>query len=156
MVQVFRPKIGRAAYRGSKARTSEASFGQTVKSQLNDMIHNYMDWVNSIDSQSADILQEALEPTMELSLELVPRKTHRLANSAYLQVGRFRGKATVEMGYAKGGDPDYAVFVHENLDVYHAPPTQAKFLQHALEVDASNIEERIKRGFAMAAGFSQG
>lgn len=32
---------------------------------------------------------------------------------------------------AGGGAAYYALWVHENLDVYHAPPTSAKFLEKA-------------------------
>lgn len=31
-----------------------------------------------------------------------------------------------------GYDKDYAIYVHENLEAFHKPPTQAKFLEQPL------------------------
>lgn len=44
-----------------------------------------------------------------------------------LEVMSLKGKvkATAQVGYRK----HYSVYVHENLQSYHAPPTQAKFLE---------------------------
>lgn len=39
---------------------------------------------------------------------------------------KYQKKATVEVSYS--GVP-YALFVHENLQAQHAPPTRAKFLE---------------------------
>jgi hypothetical protein len=72
---------------------------------------------------------EALEPTFDKSQELVPVLTGALKRSGFLGVGESRGKKVAEIGYGRGGVPFYAARVHEDLDVYHKPPTQAKFLE---------------------------
>lgn len=88
-------------------------------------------------------LAEALEPTLDLSKEYCPVDTGKLVGSAYLAKESFRGGARVEIGYARNGDPDYAVIVHEQVHVGHAPPTSAKFLQRAIDEDYYNILQRV-------------
>lgn len=85
----------------------------------------------------------ALEPTFQISQERVPVKTGDLQASGYLAVESFRGGARVEIGYGKGGVPDYAVAVHEMTDIHHASPTGAKYLEAPLNEDFFNIQQRI-------------
>jgi len=120
------------------------------------MIENYTAFVENIESQAGDIVMEALQPTFEKSLNLVPYDTGDLYESGYLEKVQFKGLAQVEIGYGRGGNPDYAIPVHEDLDVSHAPPTQAKYLQQPLEEDAQDIERSIEAGFRIAAGFNGG
>jgi len=44
---------------------------------------------------------------------------------------------------------DYAIFVHERLDLRHQPPTQAKFLETSIRANESKLEpflvERLGR-----------
>lgn len=37
----------------------------------------------------------------------------------------------------------YAIYVHENLEAYHAPPTQAKFLESVLLESAPHMASRV-------------
>ncbi len=46
-----------------------------------------------------------------------------------LQFSKFF-ETTVQVGFGGVGAP-YAIFVHENLQAYHKPPTKAKFLEDA-------------------------
>lgn len=91
------------------------------------------------------ITKEALEPAFEKSKVYCPKKTHDLVNSGYLKVrGRLRAgvggpQTIVEMGYAKGGFPYYALIVHEVMSYYHKPPTRAKWLQVAMQEEASTV-----------------
>ncbi len=61
-----------------------------------------------------------------------------------------KDQASVVVGYTA----NYAIFVHENLEAYHEPPTQAKYLeQPARELKpelASIIAELIKKRKTMA------
>lgn len=149
-IQTFRPRVGASRY--SSAVSSRKDFGHAIKDQLQAVIDNYIGWVKSIDGQMAEILLEALEPTFQWSQEIVPVHTGALKDSGYLETGTFRGHTTVDMGYAKGGTPPYAVYVHEALTYFHEPPTQAKFLQAPIEWDANNIQLRVQQGIATAAG----
>lgn len=43
-------------------------------------------------------------------------------------------------------DVNYAGYVHERLDVYHEPPTQAKFLEYTTQVESENLLAIIATG----------
>jgi hypothetical protein len=141
-IRPFRAAMGRE---GGMTVSSNSSFVSDVNRQVSHLISNYEAFIENIDSQAGDIVMEALEATFEKSQNIV-----------YLEKNTTKGYSQVEIGYAKGGTPDYAVAVHEDLDVHHASPTQAKFLQQPLEEDAQDIEARIYRGFQIAAGLDGG
>jgi hypothetical protein len=60
----------------------------------------------------------------------------------------------VEIGYAKGGDPSYAIPVHEDVEVAHEPPTSAKFLEGPINEDWGNITLRIAQGMKTMSGIT--
>lgn len=149
-IKAFRPNIGLMRL-GKGVRLSQAAYTQQTRAQLQELKDNFSKLFENIDTQSAQIVAEALEPTFEKSQIYVPVKSGDLKASGYLESSSFRGHATVEIGYGKGGEPPYAVFVHE-MPIYHAPPTQDKFLQRPLEEDAEQIAELVQQGFKIAAG----
>ena len=65
--------------------------------------------------------------------------------------GAAGGRAVV--GFAKDGDPPYALYVHEDREKRHAPPTQAGFLLTAAQrvqgripkIVADHVRRKIKR-----------
>ena len=89
-----------------------------------------------------EVTVEALKPTLELANYYVPKDTGELRDSGYVEA---KGK-TAEIGYGKNGRAPYAVFVHENPMFYHEPPTQAKFLQRAMDEDMGSIIGRVFKG----------
>ncbi len=96
---------------------------------------------------SPEVLMHALEPAFDLSQKWVPVDTGKLKSSGYLEILR-RGKTpTVQMGYGKRGNPNYAIAVHENLVWRHKAPTRAKFLQEAINSEVGNINNRIVASF---------
>ncbi len=97
-------------------------------------------------------LKEALEPTLNLSKEYCPVDTGKLVGSAYLETEQFRGGSRAEIGYARNGDPDYAVIVHEQVHVGHKAPTSAKFLQRAIDEDYHNILQRLSDRVKIRSG----
>lgn len=101
--------------------------------------------ISDIEGATPEICRKALEPVFEESQYLVPVDTGELKASGFLEADR-RG---AQIGYAKRGDPFYAVFVHEQLENYHEPPTQAKFLQQPLEEQMDEIPGRIAAGVQM-------
>lgn len=127
-----RPRLG--------GRTSDA---MSAREGMRNVLSNYRKVVAALEGSTAAILVDALRPTFEKSQDYVPVKYGTLRDSGYLQA---RGM-TVEIGYGMGGQPDYAVAVHENLEARHAAPRRAKFLQAALEEDASEIQTRIENGY---------
>lgn len=52
-----------------------------------------------------------------------------------------------------GYGTDYGIYVHENLTAYHAPPTQAKFLEQPARTNRNNmaaiVRNALKRGMTV-------
>lgn len=92
---------------------------------------------------SEDIMIAALEPTFTKAKVYVPKDTLALLESAYLVKNGSPRKPRVEMGFARGGKPYYAMYVHEILTYKHAAPTRAKFLESAVKEDLSAIYKRL-------------
>lgn len=92
---------------------------------------SYTSLVDAIRAETPEMIEKMLQPVFDRSQELVPVKTGVLKSSGYIAT-RPSGKGAIgEVGYGKGNVPPYAVFVHEDLDVQHTPPTQAKYLEQA-------------------------
>lgn len=151
----FRPRVGLASI-GKGVDSTHADFTRSVREQMQGVIKEYTRFVEHLDEQGPDILRDALEPTFQMSQDIVPHKTGTLKNSGYLETDHTRGRTVVEMGYARGGNPDYAVIVHEDPDKFHPEPTQYKFLQQPLEQDMDNVQRRIFLGYRRASGLEMG
>lgn len=151
MVQPFKATVGRSRLTKSVG-ASEAAFTTSVKEQMQGIIDEYNSFIDYVDGVTPDIILEALKPTGELAQEYCPFRTGILRSSYYLEKQQRKGFSEVEIGFAKGGFPDYAVFVHENLEAKHEEPTRAKFLQSALEEDWPNVYDRIIQGIKEATG----
>src|SRR5690348_6237242 len=80
---------------------------------------------NAIDGATPGILAEVLEPTFEKSQVYCPVSSGRLKGSGYVVAEKAGNGAVAEIGYARDGDPDYAIFVHE-MPYDHAEPTRDK------------------------------
>jgi hypothetical protein len=78
------------------------------------------------------------------ALKLCPIDTGALRDTGTAHVtGRgFGARAVVEFG---GPDAPYALYVHENLDAYHEPPTQAKFLEAAARLTRGTCASIMQR-----------
>lgn len=93
--------------------------------------------------------KEAVEVAYRISQNLVPVDTGALRRSGFRRVYlAFKGYAG-ELRYGDG--LDYAVYVHERLDLTHTAPTGAKFVELAMdEVSRAygpEIARRIKASF---------
>lgn len=78
--------------------------------------------------------------TMSKSAYLVPVDKGRLRGSRYVNEPEISvGRVSVSMGYGT----DYAAPVHERLDLYHEPPTMAKYLEAPLLQDLPEYPQRI-------------
>ena len=96
---------------------------------------------------SIDACLVAMRPIYDESQRLVPVLTRALRLSGYMQVTASptgSGRRVVEVGYAPRGNPEYAVTVHEATHYQHEPPTQAKFLEQAIQNNARRSIERIR------------
>lgn len=85
----------------------------------------------------------AMEPTFKASQKEVPVDTMDLRSSGYMVLGGSKSAPVVEIGYAKGGKPRYAVIVHEDMEAQHARPTKAKFLEDPINRDLDKYLGRL-------------
>ena len=138
----FQATIGRKRLAASISPET-AGYTRSARASMAAIIRNYRRFVKNVEQEMPQVLLAALEPTYEKSQEYCPKDTGALVESGYLEITTFRGNSRVEIGYGKGGDPDYAAAVHENMEWRHKAPTRAKWLQIALEEDASAIQGRI-------------
>lgn len=147
MVTKFSGRVG-ASRVSTQTDSTHANFQQSVKSSMAGILEEYKRWIAHMNAEIADVLYDALVPTFELSQELVPVDTGALKESGYLE----KDKNAVAIGYAKGGNPDYATIVHEDPDKPHKAPTQYKFLQLPLEQDFENVKARVIQGLKDISG----
>lgn len=131
--------------------SSESSLYQGLKSAFDELGDNFKWYCDQIDTFLPNDLTLALEPTLELSAYYCPKDTEALVNSRYLATESYRGGARCEIGYAKGGEPHYAIYVHE-IPATHEPPTCDKFLQRAIDEDYFNILTRISHNVRIRSG----
>lgn len=154
MVRAFQPlkaNVGRSRI-GASIPANFANPQRQVRSQFQAILREYYRWTRHMDTESVEVLKEALEPTFQKSQQIVPYKDGDLMASGYLETRTFRGKATVEIGYARGGKPEYAVRQHEDLELNHPNGGQAKFLERPLADDANDIQARVIQGMRKASG----
>lgn len=150
-VRRFQARIGRQTIRSSVGATTAADTRST-RTAMASIIKNYENFSKHMEEETPEVLIEALQPTKELAEKYTPKDTGKLVESSYLEKVSFRGITTVEIGFGKGGNPEYAATVHENLEFFHKSPTQAKFLQRALNEDENEVKNRIIFLLQEAAG----
>lgn len=142
-----RLKLGVGKERVTKPKwPSEAGYVASVNRQTKRITDKLLEFFDEMEDASEEIMLEALEPTYQKARRYTPVDTSALLNSSYLVSAPFRGKPRVEMGFAKGGSPAYAVFVHE-IPYNHAEPTSWKFLERAMKEDLEDIYRRLGRGY---------
>ena len=155
MVKRFKPPARIVAGLGGVRYTDtmpQTQFTQYVRGQMQGIINNFIAWTDHMKDQSGDVLVEAMRPTFEKTQRIVPVKSGALRRSGYLEKRRRGDQVDAEIGYARGGNPRYAVLQHENLEFYHEPPTSAKFLERPLLEDATLIQDRIIKLYREASG----
>ncbi len=123
----------------------KAGYQRAINTQMKEIMNNFELVIQAINDQTGDAMIAALEPMFERSQELVPVDRGPLKASGYLVKEERSTGPVVEIGYAKGGKPEYAVFVHEMVNLNHEAPTQAKFLQQAMEEQLSEILPRVAK-----------
>lgn len=92
--------------------------------------------------------------TIAIAIRLTPVDTGRLRASNYCAPPAVdpNGVMTCEVGFGAA----YGIYVHERTDLRHRAPTQAKFLEHALDVISEDymveIAKRTAKNFADGVG----
>jgi hypothetical protein len=83
---------------------------------------------------------------MNKAKEVTPVDTSTLKNSGHVKVPEIKGskvsKVTVTLGFG-GAAKEYAIKVHEDLNAYHKPPTQAKFLERPFLEAEVGMADRV-------------
>jgi hypothetical protein len=102
----------------------------------------YARFVTNLEDVMADIFAE--------TQVLVPVETGALKRSGRVVREAVTADGVVlSIAYGGPSEPryvDYAVYVHERLDVRHAPPTQAKFIEVPMLRYATVMEARLAAG----------
>lgn len=135
--------VGTRSIRGSQ-RSSVVDYTRIVRQQMKGIQHNLDKIIRQVENVTPEALDYAVRPIYEQSQVYCPVDTGALKESGYLVVRR-DGKrgAQVEVGYGRAGKPFYAVFVHEMMDLYHEPPTRAKWLESAFKEGMDQIPVRL-------------
>lgn len=121
---------------------SEAGYTRAIRAQMDMLVRNTKATIAAIENISPDALIHALQPIYDDSQELVPVDTGELKASGFIEARLGSRGAEGVVGYARGGQPQYAVWVHENMVWFHKPPTQAKFLEEAVKRHVDDVPER--------------
>jgi hypothetical protein len=126
---------------------SEAGYVSSINAQLKDLKAIIQSIFDQFENATPDIMLAAVQPTFEKSKVYCPKKTGALVSSGYTAITATGRTPRVEVGYAKGGSPFYAVFVHEMTGIFHNPPTRSKWLQAAMMEDTGVIRDRLVDGY---------
>ena len=138
----IRPNVGYkrtpASVRGSlRAVTSDA------RAQMRQIQKNLENLIGEIEGVTPEAVEYALQPIYDKSQQYCPVDTGKLKESGYIEVRQKGDRIEGEVGYGKRGNPFYAPYVHEMVDLYHEPPTQAKFLERAVNEHQDEILPRL-------------
>jgi hypothetical protein len=112
-----------------------------------------MKQVNEIVSVSVD---EIMKEVFDQSQELVPVKTGALKASGVFTPASENADGEKIKADIKYGNPSvtYAVEVHEDLSVFHKPPTQAKYLETPMAQNEQRLRDAAKQ--ALVEGVKKG
>lgn len=129
--------MARRSRRSKGGRGSQGAANQDLERAMATITGN-------IRKQVTEALNDLGQMIKEDSQELCPVDTGALRESAFhlVRPGKKRSELILVVGYAKGGQPDYAVKVHEDTSVYHNPG-QAKFLSTVMNYYEPQIEKMI-------------
>ena len=131
-----------------------ANYTRQIRQQMKSVEQSFKRLLDHIGANSPAAVEAALMPIFERSQELVPVKTRALKNSGFIKVSQgLKGNARGEVGYGAGGVPHYAAIVHEDLDAQHASPTQAKYLEQAVNEHLSTALDQAAGVYSEQLGF---
>lgn len=130
----------------------QAGYARAVRSQMVTVEKSYTRLLQTLRADTPEAIRRMLQPVFDRSQELVPVDTGVLKNSGYLEIRERRGTSVGEIGYGKGGIPHYAAKVHEDMDVFHAPPTQAKFLEQAADEHIADMLDQAGHVYSQTLG----
>lgn len=115
-----------------KVDTTDLKLRQ-MSNQINDMVRN--------------TVEEVVQQVFDESQALVPVNTGALKSSGQIvkEPPSLDGSFTSSYVTYGNGAVNYAVKVHEDLEMYHTAPTRAKFLEIPLTQNRAMLESLIRQ-----------
>ncbi len=92
---------------------------------LSNLFIKLEDMLGDVEEDVYEAVEEELNDVLAEAREIVPYDTGRLHDSGFVEM---EGEG-LDLEAAVGFEAPYAIFVHENPDAYHVPPTQWKYLE---------------------------
>ena len=135
---------------------SEGGYIQSIRGQMAMVQKNLLKVVNYVEAVTPEAIRFGLQPIFEESQRLVPVDTGELKRSGFIETRRSATGTQAAIGYGRYGRPRYASFVHENLNMRHAAPTQAKFLEQAVNTKIQDFRRRVVLFLKQSTGISSG
>jgi hypothetical protein len=135
---------------------SEAGYVHSINNQMALIKKNLEQVVEYVENVTPEAIVFGLQPAFEESQRLVPVDTGKLKRSGFIETRRTAFGTAAAMGYGRYGKPTYAAFVHENLALRHASPTQAKFMETAILTKIDDFRRRVVFFLQKQTGVSSG
>lgn len=123
---------------------SESGYIRSINKQMKAIRMNMEAVVAHLKVVTPEAIEFGLKPIFEESQRLVPVDTGKLKRSGFIETRATAGGTIAAIGYGRFGTPSYTAFVHENLLLRHAKPTQAKFLETAIMTHLGDFRRRIE------------
>ena len=134
---VGRKRIGRSV------SPLEAGYTRSIRAQMEQIEKAISARLHVLENLTPAALRYGLLPIFEESQRLVPVLSGALKDSGYIETRKGPRGAQGEVGYGKGGDPFYAVIVHERMELHHDGVTQAKYLEEAVSRHGGKVPDRV-------------
>ena len=136
------------------ADPTASGYTRDIRAQMKSIEQSFTRFIDTIQANTPAAVEAALMPIFVRSQELVPVRSGKLKRSGFLEIRKgSKGQTQGEVGYAKGGVPHYAGLQHENLDFQHKAPTQAKFLEQAVNEELNKALDQAAGLYAETMGF---
>lgn len=134
---------------------AEAGYVRAIRTQMANIMANMQKIVDHVENVSAEALVYGLKPIFDESQRIVPVDTGRLKRSGFVETRRTARGTAAAIGYGRYGRPTYAAFVHERLDLRHASPTSAKFLELAVARKLDDFRRRVVFFYQKSTGITK-
>ena len=127
----------------SNVPSAQAGATRDLRVQMASIEKKVKQAIQNIDNLIPEAIHYGLQPIYDKSQIYVPVLTGDLKISGFITTSKTSRGATGAIGYGAAGDPFYAIWVHERLDLKHESPTQAKFLEAAVHEKLHRVRTRI-------------
>lgn len=155
MADPLQLSVGRVR-RTSVVSPSEGAYIKSIRDQMDLIKKNMLKVINHIENVTPEAIRFGLQPIFDESQRLVPVDTGDLKRSGFIEVRTtVSGNTSAAIGYGRYGRPNYAGFVHERMDLRHAPPTQAKFLEAAVNKHIGDFGRRVALFYQKQTGLKK-